>query len=40
LKKVLRKVEDDIDGRMENFKATVIQLKETGDTQYIEDIDE
>ena len=31
---------DDIDGRMENFKAVVKQLKEIGHTQYTEDIDE
>lgn len=30
----------DVDSRMENFKTALKQLKEIGDTQYIENIDE
>jgi hypothetical protein len=30
----------DVNGRMENFKAVLNQLKEIGHTQYTEDIDE
>ena len=35
-----KEFKEDVNGRVENFKAVVNKLKEVGDTQYIEYIDE